>query len=65
MFIREAGMEQMERVPVYIRTEKGRTVCLCHAGQKRCGNKSCERDTVTRDKFRDWYKTMKRDIYGK
>ena len=57
-------MEQMERVPVYIRTEKGRTVCLCHAGQKRC-DRPCERDTVTRDKFEGWLRTMKRDIYGK
>lgn len=56
-------MKETEKIPVYIRIENGRTVCICHAGMKGC-NHPCEHDLVTRDKFRGWQSTMKRDRYG-
>ena len=57
-------MQTVERIPVYIDYKNGKTVCICHAGMKGCGRRSCVRDTVTRDKFEDWQKTMKRNKYG-
>ena len=57
-------MEEVEKIPVYIRIEKGRTVCVCHRGRKGCSRK-CEADTVTRDKFDGWRSIMERDRYGK
>nr|DAQ79823.1 MAG TPA: hypothetical protein [Caudoviricetes sp.] len=57
-------METREKIPVFILTHKGKTVCICHAKSKGCG-KPCPRDTVERDKFRDWEKVMQRNRYGK
>ena len=57
-------METKEKIPVFIDTKKGKTVCICHASAKGCG-KPCPRDTVERDKFDQWEKTMKRNRYGK
>lgn len=57
-------MKEYEKIPVYIRIVNGKTVCICHAGRKLC-NKNCERDEVTRDKFAEWEKIMKRDRYGR
>jgi len=57
-------MQTTERIPVFIRIIKGKTVCICHAGAKGC-DRRCPRDTVTRDRFEEWEKTMKRDKYGK
>lgn len=55
---------QTERIKVYIRTEQGRTVCICLQACKRCG-KDCEEDEVERDKYRNWEQTFKRNRYGK
>ena len=57
-------MRETEKIPVFIKTIKGKTVCICHAEAKGCG-KECARDTVTRDKFYAWKSTMQRDRYGK
>lgn len=57
-------METTEKIPVFIRYENGKTVCICHAASKRCG-KHCTREVVTRDKYREWEKVMKRNRYGK
>lgn len=57
-------MKTTEKIPVFIRIEKGKTVCICHAGSKGC-KRNCPRDTVTRDKFDKWQETMCRDKYGK
>lgn len=57
-------MQQKEKIPVYVRLERGRTVCICHAGRKQC-DKPCERDAVMRDKFTGWENTMHRDRYGR
>ncbi len=57
-------MEETERIPVYVDIRNGRTVCICHRSRKGCG-KNCEKDFVSRDKFEDWQKLMKRDRFGK
>lgn len=57
-------MKDTEKIPVFIRIENGKTVCVCHATRKKCA-RPCERDTVTRDKFEGWKATMKRDQYGR
>lgn len=57
-------MDAQEKIPVYIDTEHGRTVCICHADDKGCG-KRCERDVVSRDKYFEWEKTMRRNRCGK
>ena len=58
------GKNETEKIPVYIKIIKGRTICLCHAGRRRCGD-ACERDFVTRDKFEGWEETAARDRYGR
>jgi len=57
-------MEELERIPVYIRIVDGKTVCICHRSRKKCGQK-CEKDTVTRDRFEGWRALMERDRFGK
>lgn len=57
-------METTEKISVYIDIENGKTVCICHTSAKGCG-KNCPRDTVERDKYREWEQTMKRNRYGK
>ena len=57
-------MEKIEKIQVYINTEKGKTVCICHAGNKKC-HRECQRDLVSRDKFRGWKATMHRDKFGR
>ena len=57
-------MKTVEQIPVYIRIENGKTRCVCHARFKGCKH-DCERDVVTRNKFRSWESTLKRDQYGK
>ena len=57
-------MNDTEKIPVFIRIEKGKTICVCHAAKKKC-SRPCERDTVTRDKFEGWRATMKRDKFGR
>ena len=57
-------METKEKIKVFIRTEKGKTICICHRGAKKC-NCKCEPDVVERDKFRGWEATMHRNKYGK
>ena len=56
-------MKDTERIPVYIRIVNGKTVCVCHASHPMCDGR-CERDMVTRDKFRGWQTTMHRNRYG-
>ena len=57
-------MKETERIKVFIHVVDGRTICICHAARKRCG-RDCQRDEVTRDKFDQWHKTMKREKYGR
>ena len=57
-------MEETESIPVYVDIRNGKTVCICHRSRKGCG-KNCEKDSVSRDKFADWKKLMKRDRFGK
>ena len=57
-------MTGTEKIPVYIKIEHGKTVCVCHAGKKKC-RENCQRDIVTRDKFEGWQETMRRDRYGR
>lgn len=56
-------MKQYERLKVYIRTEGGRTVCMCLKSNKKC-SKNCEADEVSRDRFKGWESTM-RNRWGK
>ena len=56
-------MKAAEKIPVYIRIENGRTVCICHAGMKACRH-PCQRDLVERDVYRGWESTMRRNRYG-
>lgn len=57
-------MQEHELIPVYIRIESGKTVCLCPLKKKRC-KRECERDVVSRDRFDGWMQTMKRNKYGR
>ncbi len=57
-------METTEKIPVFIDIVNGKTVCICSASAKKC-RKHCQRDTVERDKFREWEKVMRRNRYGK
>lgn len=57
-------MESTEKIPVYVKIIKGKTVCVCHAAAKKCKS-NCTRDILSRDKFAGWKGTMKRDRYGR
>lgn len=57
-------MDSSEKIRVYVRIVKGRTVCICHAGSKRC-RRSCEKTTVERDRFEGWEQVMRRDRFGR
>ena len=57
-------MEETEKIKVYVDIVNGRTVCICARSHKGC-RKQCEKDVVTRDRFRDWISTMYRDRYGR
>lgn len=57
-------MEGKERIKVYVDIVKGETICMCMKRQKHC-NKQCGEDVVTRDRFKGWESTMKRNKYGK
>lgn len=59
-----SGGSTVERIKVYAKIVNGRTVCICHAGKKGCGE-NCQRDVVTRDKYFGWEKTFRRNRYGK
>ncbi len=56
-------MKDTEKIPVYVRIIDGKTICVCHASHPRC-DRMCERDLVTRDRFRGWQATMRRNQYG-
>lgn len=56
--------DHLEKIPVFIRYRNGKAVCICHAGFKGCGH-ACERDVVTRDKYRHWQETINKSRYGK
>lgn len=57
-------MENVEKIPVYVKIIRGKTVCICYAGAKRCKG-DCDREVVKRDKFAGWQGTMRRDRYGR
>lgn len=57
-------MNSTEKIPVFIKTIQGKTVCICHADAKKCKD-PCERDFVIRDKFDGWQETMMRDPFGR
>lgn len=56
-------MTDSEKIPVFIRIVHGKTICVCHADRKGC-SRNCERDVVSRDKFRGWQAAMRRNRYG-
>ena len=57
-------MKEKEEIKVFIRTEHGKTVCVCPRNSKRC-LKKCYPEVVMRDKFDGWEKTFHRDRYGR
>jgi len=57
-------MREKELIEVYIRTEAGKTVCICERSHKMC-DKKCECDIVERDRFRGWQDVMRVNKYGK
>lgn len=57
-------MKPVEKVPVFIRIVNGVTVCICHVNCRGC-RQPCPRGYVTRDRYEDWERTMKRGKYGK
>lgn len=57
-------MNEKENIKVYVDIVKGKTVCMCMKNKKKC-NKQCAEDVVTRDRYRGWESTMRRNKYGK
>ena len=59
-------MKGIEKIPVFIKIECGVTVCVCHAGAKRCARSvECHRDILLRDRYAGWRSTMRKDRYGR
>lgn len=56
-------MGTKERIKVFIKFDKGKTVCICKRNKKRC-NEQCEPDVVERDKYEGWESCFHRDKYG-
>lgn len=57
-------METIEKIPVFIKIAGGKTVCVCHAKNKKC-KADCQREILERDKFIGWRQTMIRDKFGR
>ena len=57
-------MKGVEKIPVFVRIERGVTICVCHAGAKACA-RDCRRDVLLRDRYKGWKSTMRRDRYGR
>lgn len=57
-------MKDKENIKVYVDIVKGETVCMCMKNKKRC-KKKCAEDVVTRDRYKGWESTMRRNKYGK
>lgn len=57
-------MKENEEILVFVKIEKGKTVCICHAGDKRCRH-DCERVTVRRNRFKGWQGTMRNNRFGR
>ncbi len=57
-------MDEKEKIKVFIRFEKGRTVCICKRDRKGCGL-GCLPEVVERDRFAGWEDTFQQDRYGK
>ena len=57
------AVKQYEKLKVYVRQEKGHTVCICLKAHKGC-KRHCQEDVVIRDRFAGWQGTMKRNKYG-
>ena len=60
----ETRMNDKERIPVFLKIVNGKTLCVCHAYNKGC-KLNCERDTVTRERYEGWQKTLYRNKYGR
>lgn len=57
VFILLNDMEDLEKIEVYIKLNKGKTECMCPVKNKKC-SRECERDVVFRDRYFEWEKTM-------
>ena len=56
-------MTEKEQLAVWIDYRQGRVNCICLRDNKGC-NRHCEPDIVVRDRFRDWEKAYRRNVYG-
>jgi len=57
-------VEEKEKIKVYVDLQNGKCVCICLKSKKGC-DKNCSSDTVTRDRFAGWKRTMLRDRFGR
>jgi hypothetical protein len=57
-------VKDKEIIKVYVDIVKGETTCMCMKGKKQC-RKPCSKDVVTRDRYKGWESTMRRNKYGK
>lgn len=58
-------MDQFERIKVYVKVKDGKIVCICVRRDKCSNCAECEADVVSRDRFRGWESSMRRDKYGR
>jgi len=57
-------MEGKEEIDVFIRYENGKTACICLRKRRKCNCKTCEKETVERDKYKGWQEAFRQDRYG-
>lgn len=60
-----ADVKTTETIQVFVKIDKGRTVCICHASSQALRLRMRALPNVTRDKFSEWRRVMRRDKYGK
>lgn len=58
-------MKGIEKIPVFVRIERGITVCVCHVAKRCARSRDCHRDVLLRDRFDGWKSTMRKDRYGR
>lgn len=57
-------MIEKEKIKVYVCFEDGRTICICKRPGKMCDCKTCLKEVVERDQYRDLDKLATQDKFG-
>lgn len=57
--------DSRERIKVWIKYEKGQTVCICSRANKKCDSDTCLKEKVFRNRYEGLKECFRQDRYGK